>query len=180
ASGPSCLTLPESEALAAVLSGQHGVAPATVLEVPGNRGGKTSVESVRGAPTELPREPGRIDRVTPVVAGAGPDEFPEVRVSAGSRHRESGIDRGWLDRLEGRADRVHDLEVGALVAGADVVAAAGRTLPRDEEQRRAVVLHVKPVAYVAAVPIERQGPALDRVQDHERDQLLRILERPVG
>ena len=42
-----------------------------------------------------------------------------------------------------------------------------------------MVLDVEPVAHVAAVAVDRQALPLDRVQDHERDQLLGELERAV-
>ena len=42
-----------------------------------------------------------------------------------------------------------------------------------------MVLDVEPVAHVAAVAVDRQRLALERVQDHERDQLLGELEGAV-
>ena len=43
-----------------------------------------------------------------------------------------------------------------------------------------MVRDVEPVAHLAAVAVERQPLALERVRDEERDQLLRVLVRAVG
>ena len=55
------------------------------------------------------------------------------------------------------------------------------TCPRSqhEQDAGAVVLDVEPVAHVAAVAVDRQRLALERVEDHQRDQLLGELVRAV-
>ena len=57
--------------------------------------------------------------------------------------------------------------------------APGPALREREQNARAVVLDVEPVAHVAAVAVDGQRLALHGVQDHERDQLLRELVRAV-
>ena len=73
----------------------------------------------------------------------------------------------------------HDVEVLPLGAAADVVHLAGAPALEDAPDRRAVVADVQPVAHVAAVAVHRQRLAGERVEDHERDQLLRELARAV-
>ena len=41
------------------------------------------------------------------------------------------------------------------------------------------VIDVQPVAHVAAVAVDGQGVASERVEDHQRDQLLGVLARAV-
>ena len=55
----------------------------------------------------------------------------------------------------------------------------GAPLREHQQDPRAVILDVQPVAHVAAVAVDRQRPPLERVQDHQRNQLLRKLIRPV-
>ena len=55
----------------------------------------------------------------------------------------------------------------------------GAPLLEHEQQAGAVILDVQPVADVAAVAVDRQRPAVERVQDHQRNQLLRKLVRTV-
>ena len=68
--------------------------------------------------------------------------------------------------------------VGGLVAGPDVVHLARRPLGQDQVHRRAVVVHVQPVALVAAVAVERDGPAVEQVGGEQRDRLLGVLVGP--
>ena len=75
--------------------------------------------------------------------------------------------------------RRHDLEVLALVRAADVV-----RLPRPAALEHAVdaaaeVLDEEPVAHLAPVAVDRKRVAVQRVQDHQRNQLLGVLARPV-
>src|SRR2546422_6499330 len=49
-----------------------------------------------------------------------------------------------------RSDCVHHLEIGLLVVAADVVTLADAAVLQDLSDRRAMILHVQPVAYVAA------------------------------
>jgi hypothetical protein len=58
----------QPEAFATVAVSEHRVTPFTVLQVPGDGRPKSLVEVTHRAPTELRPEPGRIDRVSAVVA----------------------------------------------------------------------------------------------------------------
>ena len=78
-----------------------------------------------------------------------------------------------------RQDPAGDVEVGDLVAAADVVHLAGLSALDQQIQGAAVVQHVQPVADVAAVAVEWHGQAVDRVRDEQRNELLGKLVRPV-
>jgi hypothetical protein len=78
------------------------------------------------------------------------------------------------------ADRLHDVDVAHLRVAADVVRLAGPAARKHGADRRAMVADVEPVAHVHAVAIPPgSGLARDRVDDHERDELLRKLPRTV-
>ena len=51
---------------------------------------------------------------------------------------------------------VHDVEIGALVAAADIVGLADRAALQDERERVGVILDVEPVANVQAIAIDGQ------------------------
>ena len=87
--------------------------------------------------------------------------------------QERGIGAGQLDQP------LRHLEVLVLVAAADVVDLAGPALAQDELDPGAVVLDVEPVPHLAAVAVQRQRLAVERVGDEQRDELLRILVRAV-
>ena len=77
-------------------------------------------------------------------------------------------------------DAARDLDVRRLLAAADVVRLAGASLPQRQLDPGAVVLDEEPVAHLRAVAVERQRLAVERVREEERQQLLRVLVRPVG
>ena len=62
---------------------------------------------------------------------------------------------------------------------ADVVGLAGRAVLQHVADAAREVLHVDPVAHLQAVAVDRQRVAVERVEDHQRDQLLRVLVRAV-
>ncbi len=96
------------------------------------------------------------------MAGAVGDVLDEVLAGA-----------GVLD------DAPHDLDVRALVGAADVVGLARRAVLEDVADGAREVLDVEPVAHVHAVAVDRQAVAVQRVEDHQRDELLRVLVGPV-
>ena len=77
------------------------------------------------------------------------------------------------------ADAADDLDVRLLAVAADVVGLARLAAVKHAPQGPAVVLDEQPVADVHAVAVDRQLLALGRVEDHQRDQLLGELVRPV-
>ena len=125
-------------------------------------------------------EPGRIDGVPAIVARAVGDERARgPRSAVTPRAASAGFSAAG--RIASSAAQIPST-ISRFVRSspaAHVVPTAGHARPQHEEQRRAVVLDVEPVPHVAAVAVERQRSALDRVERHEGDQLLRILEGPV-
>jgi hypothetical protein len=87
------------------------------------------LEALLGAPAELALDLGRIDRVAAVVAGAVGDEGDELAPAAAVGERALGV--------EHVADRLDDLQVGALGAAADIVAFADRALRQTSSSARA-------------------------------------------
>ena len=66
-----------------------------------------------------------------------------------------------------------------LLAAADVVDLAGLSRAQDELDPGAVILDVEPVAHLPPVAVEGERLAVECVRREERDQLLRVLVRPV-
>ena len=141
------------------LIGSHQLA---VGEVPGDRLGDALLERLLRLPAER-AQLGRVERVAAVVAGAVLDVADQRLV--GARQPEDVAD---------------DLDVLALVVAADVVDLARRALPQHELDPGAVVLDPEPVADLLPVAVDRQRLAVERVRRQQRDQLLRVLVRPVG
>src|SRR4029450_1305911 len=103
---------------------------------PGDRLGQALVEVVGGRPAEL-ADPGRVQRVAPVGGGAGGGELEPGPAGP-----------------EGGEDAPGQLQVGDLVAAADVVDGPGLAAPQDQVDGAAVVEHVQPVADVAAGAVQ--------------------------
>ena len=78
-----------------------------------------------------------------------------------------------------REQTLRHLDVLVLVTAADVVDLAGTALQQDELDARAMILDEEPVAHLAAVAVKRQRLAVECVRHEQRDELLRVLVRPV-
>ena len=118
-----------------------------------------------GPPPELPTNLGGVDRIAPVVAGPVGHERLQ-RAAAGADGRQF---------VEDVADQIDDLQVRTLVAAADVVLLTKPAGFERQQDTRAVIFDVHPVAHVAAVAVDRERTPFDGVQDHQRNQLLREL-----
>jgi len=81
--------------------------------------------------------------------------------------------------VEQHAQLVHDVDVPPFVVAADVVALADASLLDDQRQRTAVIEHEQPVAHIAALSVDRQRFAIQRVDQHQRDEFLGELEGSV-
>ena len=77
------------------------------------------------------------------------------------------------------ADQPHDVDIPHLVVAADVVYLAHPSAADDEVDGLAVILHIQPVPDVQALAVHRQRLVVQRVGDHQRDQLLREVIRAV-
>ena len=143
---------------------RSGSAPTT----PRCRGTSATVRSRPSAKWTCASQPSSLaqlvggERVAAVVAGAVGDVLDQRLVGAGQLDHP-------LDHLD----------VLALVGAADVVGLAGPALHQHRVDAAAEVLDVEPVADLLAVAVDRQRVAVERVQDHQRDQLLRVLARAV-
>ena len=139
---------------------------------------EAGLERVARRPAELAADLRRVDRVAAVVAGpigherlqravaATPLRAPGSTPPARSASSASQM-RSTISRL------VRSLPPPMLYFSPDA------PLPQHQQEARAVILDVQPVADVAAVAVDRQRLALERVENHQRDQLLGKLVRPV-
>ena len=88
-----------------------------------------------------------------------------------------------LDQRLVPAGQLDDLpdhgQVVALVRPTAVVDLARRSVLERVTDPAREVLHEQPVPHVLPIPVHRQAVARQRVQDHQRDQLLRVLVRSV-
>ena len=77
------------------------------------------------------------------------------------------------------ADQSYDVDVPHLIVAADVVDLAHPSVADDEVDGLAVILHIQPVPDVQSFAVHRQWLVIQRVGDHQRDQLLREVIRAV-
>ena len=136
--------------------------PSLMLEVPLDGLLDAVLELRLRFPAEFRVDFRRVDSVTAVVAFAVGDVLDEVF--------------GLAELLE---DGLDDVDVGALIVAADVVDLADAALLQDQVDGMAVVLDIEPVADVLAVAVDRQLLVGQRVDDHQRDELLREVVRAV-
>src|ERR1043166_1488473 len=119
-----------------------------MVDGPTPRTPQAGLEAVTRRPSELSSDLRGVDGVAAIVAGAIGDERLERAPG-----RACGME--LVDRV---ADSIHDFDVGPLVAAADIVLFADAPAREDQQQTGAVILHVQPIADVAAVPVDRQRP----------------------
>lgn len=136
--------------------------PVAVLEVPLDRLLDTVLELRLRLPAEFRVNLRRVDGVAAVVALAVSDVLDEVF--------------GLAELLE---DGLDDVDVGTLIVAADIVDLADATLLQDQVDGMAVILNVEPVANILAVTIDRQLLVGQRIDDHQRNELLREVVRAV-
>ena len=154
---------------------------ALFVEVPadGARAGRTRRRGAGAQPSSRADLRG-VDRVAAVVAGAIRDEGLEAGVdSSPCARRGPGCVRPAARRRAPRRGRRTTCRFVRSLPPPMLYFSPGAPLREHEQDAGAVVLDVEPVAHVAAVAVDRQRLALERVQDHERDQLLGELVRAV-
>lgn len=145
-----------------VIAADDAHPPVAVLEVPFDRLLDAVLKFRLRFPAELRVDLRRVDGVAAVVALAVGDVLDEVF--------------GLAELLE---DGLDNVDVGALIVAADVVDLADAALLQDQVDGMAVILDVEPVADVLAVTVDRQLLVGQRVDDHQRDELLREVVRAV-
>ena len=74
-------------------------------------------------------------------------------------------------RIEQRAEGVHHIEVRALVEAADIVGLAEAAFLQNEPDGGRVVFDKKPIADLLAVAIDGEGLSIERIEDHQGDEL---------
>jgi hypothetical protein len=136
--------------------------PGAVVDVPLHRRLEAGFEGVLRRPAQLGADLGRVDRVAAIVARA-------ILHVLDQRLGLSG-------ELE---DPLHDLDVLPLGVATDVVDVAGLALLERDEQRRAVILDVEPVANVRPIAVHGQRLVVEGVVHHQRDELLGELKAAV-
>lgn len=136
--------------------------PVAVLEVPLDGLLDAVLELRLRLPAEFRVYLRRVDGVAAVMALTVGDVLDEIFRLA--ELLENGLD---------------NIDVGALIVAADVVDLADAALLQDQVDGVAVILDVEPVADVLAVAVDWQLLVRQRVDDHQRDELLREVVRAV-
>ena len=77
------------------------------------------------------------------------------------------------------ADLLDHRDIPTLVLAADVIFFTETPSGRNEVKRVDVILHIEPVAHIAAVAVNWERLSFERVQNDERDQFFRKLEGAV-
>ena len=110
--------------------------------------------------------------------GNKPDAVPAVGRSDGTSRNNKRLD-GITFSLKVAADGFDDLDVFLLIVAADVVGFAGDALRHDLDERPGVILDVEPVADLRTGAVNRQRLAVERMQNHQRNQFFREMVRAV-
>src|SRR5262252_1666023 len=121
----------------AMATGLHPFAPAAVLEVPLRGACKAVLERVPRRPPELATDLRRVDRVATIVSGTVRHEGFQVAVAAAAERR---VHARRSQLLEDIADPIDDLQIGPLVAAADIILFARTPLRQDQHDSGAVIL----------------------------------------
>ena len=140
----------DPDAFCLIAAVENRLPPATLVQIPFHGLLDPGLEGLGGPPAELGLDLGGVDRVAAVVAGPVGDERDQTL----ARRQIGGV-----MLIQEAADRFHHVQVGALVAAADVVGLADATAFQHQRERPRVVLHIEPIADVLAVAIDRQVPA---------------------
>ncbi len=145
--------------------------PIGVGQVPLDGFADTGLKGLGRLPAQFRFELARVNRVAAVVAWAVGHvaDLLGVRlsVSAGAQF------------VQQRAHCFDNFDVGLFVPAAHVVNLTQAPSFKHTADRAAMVFDVKPVPHLHAVAIHRQGLARQRVDDHQRNQLLGKMEGAV-
>ncbi len=149
---------------------QHGLHPRLIVEIPPNGLADAVLEFVRGRPAKFALNLRGVNRITPVVARTVCHEGNQLaRMPAEFRFE-------FVNQI---ANQFHNPQVRPFVVAADVVGLAEFALLQHRPERLGVVAHVKPVAHVHAVAINRHRLAREDALDDHRNQFFGKLKRPV-
>ncbi len=144
--------------------------PGLVVEVPADGLLEALLELEGRLPAELPLELPAVDGIAKVVAGAVGDESDEIVILTFAAAEEPVSDA---------YESLYHVDVLPLVEAADVVGLAVLPFVENEVDGPRVVLHVKPVADILSLSVDRKRFAVTDIVDKQWDELLRELERAV-
>src|SRR6185437_16713698 len=93
----------------------------------------------------------------------------------------SAVSNGGIrpEFIEDAADCGNDVNVGSLAVSAYVVGFAWLAIPQHGANCLTVISHIEPVAHILAVAVNGKWLALERIQNHQRNQLFGKLQRAV-
>jgi len=77
------------------------------------------------------------------------------------------------------ADSIHNIEILTFAVTADVICLACAAFFEHGANRGAVVFDKEPVAHIGAVTVNRKRLALERIENHERNQFFGKLKWPI-
>src|SRR5579872_2466895 len=145
-----------------IVAGAHVLQPGDIGAVPGDGLLNSLVEHHGGRPAQLVSNFGTVQGVAAVVTGPVHDTGHQA-----------------LRLAQGAQNAPHHSEVGLGVAGTDVIDFAVAAALQNSQQGAAVVLDVKPVPFLQPVAVDGKRLILERVGNHEGNELFRKLVRPV-
>ena len=137
--------------------------PLAIVAVPLNGFSQARFERFRRPPAEFTCDLAGIDRVAGIVSGTIGDELDQTIA------RTVPVRLNLVQQL---ADHPDDVDVAALVMSADCVRVTDRAALGDESEGRYMILDVEPVSHVLAFSVYGQGIAVERVDDHQGNELL--------
>src|SRR6056297_1403914 len=161
---PAC-----AQSFASVGTVLYALPPLAIFQIPRHGGFQTGSQIHLRRPTQFAANPRCIDSVASVMTRAVPhvaDQLPPRPL-----HRNLLVEK--------IAKRVNDLQIGSLGVAADIVGTSRHAIFDHAHQCPAVIGDEKPVAALLAVAVDRQLTALQRIDQHQRNELLRKLPRPV-
>src|SRR5260370_3688814 len=138
--------------------------PLFILKVPANGLANTIFKCGLRRPSELALNLARIHGITAVVSRAVLHKRDQI--PAGTCHARRHL-------IHEVADDLHDFEVWLFIPATNVVRLSGLPALQDGCDGLAVILYVKAGADGLAVSIHWHGPSFARIENHQRNQLLR-------
>ena len=145
--------------------------PRRIVEVPAHGLANAAFERLSRRPPQLACRLACIDGVAAIVSGPVLDELYLLGIGATISARPVLV--------QDATDRMHDLDIPFFAVAAQIVGLAYPSASQNAMNGAAVILDEEPVANLVAVAVDRQGFALQRVVDDQRDQLFRKLIRAI-
>lgn len=141
--------------------------PALMLKIPSDSFTQSRFQGVGGTPAEFDTDLRRIHRVTPIMAGAvwnKGDEAARMTTQLG------------LLFVNEITDHLHEMHVRQLVPTADIVGLPDFTAGENGPECFAMISHIKPVAHVHPIAVNRNRLAgEDALNDHGNEFLRKLI-----